>query len=161
MNALGYSALGFNSKRKYGTVDIDYARIKKLRVGADPNTYLLPEAKGNAGDVLTMQADDTVLWEPVTSNEIFESVIWKPGSVSHGNSFHSWAEIVAQINSGVYNVIVDDSIISPAVIDLNVDGKSRLVFRPYRTVFGHSVQVVFGDPVTLANVAGAIGPINF
>lgn len=161
MNALGYSALGFNSKRHYDTVDIDYARVKKLRVGNEPDTYLMPETKGNEGDVLTMGPGDAVLWEPPSSLQIFDTITFKPGVTTSGNVFGTWTECVDEIDKGCYNVVFDDSVVSPCIIDRQVTSAAgRLAFFPYRTVFGANVQVAILSGIQIHGLRQIQGPLN-
>lgn len=88
------------------------------------------------------------------------SIIYQPGGVSLGNTYATWAEIVTicGLADGCINVIVDDSITSPAMITQNLDcKKGRVTFTAALNIansvkFNFDTDIQLTDPGTFSGV---------
>lgn len=156
MNALGYSA-----KRKFGDVDIDYAKIKRLRLGTPPTAYEMPESKGNFGDVLETGLDGNAVWAPPSVvGGTYEYCVYQPGGVSSGNIAATWPEVVTFINLGAVVVYIDSTFTSPAPITSNATGYTRVWLKPAVFSAGTPSVCAFDADVQLLDFAGVEGPLQ-
>lgn len=104
---------------------------------------------------------------PVTFDSNPANIIYKPGSapVTGSNIVQTWAQVIskadqANVNQCI-NVYLDDSIVSPCVIDQSYDCKNRVVFQPYQNfASGSSVQALIQDGVILTNPRSFSGSMD-
>lgn len=79
-----------------------------------PGGWLMPFAGGGGG------------------SSPFSSIVYRPGGVSGANVYATWAEVMTAFNAlaGFVHIGIDDSLVSPAVINADSDLQSRAVFVP-------------------------------
>ncbi len=168
--ALGNGCFGMNAFGKrpnqdvtYDNLDADQIRVKRLKIGypTEADSYDMPESKGNIGDVLTTGLTGDAEWIPPSLvGATYESVIYRPGAVSSLNIAGTWAEVITFVNNGVLTIFVDDSITSPAVINVNADLLGKVSIKPYNFDAASVPTLEFANDVQLTNVQSIDGPIN-
>jgi hypothetical protein len=102
----------------------DNVQFKALNIGGE---YTLPLTSGDTGFVLTALDNGLTTWE--LPNFARNEIIWKPGSITSGNTVSTWDEIVNVLNdnSNLVTIFVDDSI-SETIITQSVNCQHLVQF---------------------------------
>jgi len=139
-----------------GTLDIDAASLKLAPVPTTATVTLLDDAQ-----YVEFNPTAPGSW-PVGTDQVAEaldylvglgngdmkrnSFVFQPGGVSSGNTFATWAEVIAAIavDAGPKTIYFDDSIVSPAVIPAGVYALEEVTFDNAKEGQDTFVEVAIG-----------------
>lgn len=115
-----------------------------------PNNLHISNGVGLNGEILSTNGSGVTTWIREFQGN---GIIYKPGSISSGNIYASWPEIVIAVNNTneCLIVYVDDSIVSPAMITSNLDCKGRVEFRPARQSISSTVKFEFMQDIQITD----------
>ena len=142
-----------------GTVDFDGDVHVAGQLTVGPNDFQVANGVGLAGQTLKTNGGGVLNWEP----DDIGSVVFKPGSLSSSGIIKTtWQEVVDYVAyyRGACVIYFDDSIVSPCVIDADIDCRGRTEFYPGSFSAGAAPQIQIAAGVRIKNPRAFRGPMT-
>lgn len=140
--------------------------LPKNWLNINVNSINTDSANLNNGPLTNVASINGIPITPISLDANSVNIIYQPGStpVQGSNIVQTWEQVLAkasQINvNQLLNIYVDDSIVSPVIIDQSHDFKGRANLYPIRYLSSSGVQCEILDGVVISNLLYLYGPIT-
>lgn len=115
----------------------------------------------NNGPITNVASINGVPLSPFVTDANPVNIIYRPGETNipiGSNVVSSWSEVIAKASkinvNEILNVYIDDSIISPAPLDVNHDFKGQCALGSYNTNVSTNVQAIIPNGTLISNLGG-------